>query len=1041
MSGKMKKLICALLTSTMIVTSIGLVGFAADESTTDTESAEVTSTAAPEEETEATEAPAEAEATEAPAETEETEATEAPTTTTTVESTEYDSDSYYQKALALCQGLGIITGYDDGTIRPESTVTRAEMAAIVLRMLNSTSSSTYQNVFTDVADSHWAAGTIQTASSLGIVNGMGDGTFQPDGDVLYEQVAKMLVCAMNYGDSAEYYGGYPNGYLKQAASLDITKNATGTTGVAAERGLVIKMVYNALLADYNEPDGTDNGYPKYKAERTLAEYAFDVQEEKGVLLGTETTSLTNKNLTSGQVLIVSDDDEEVVYDTELVDLDSLLASNITFYYQNVDNGDTRVLLAVAENTTKTETVTLDNDDVADIEIFEGFDGTAGQIKVYNKTKYKLSKDIQVVYNGTIIDEEDYNSAVSSNSGDPRFYYEDEDGETQAYEYIEFLQPKVGTIKLVENNSDVDGYDYIFIDSYETMLVTSATTKKVIGNINNTATTINVDEDENDLTISTTISGTTAAPRNLKKNNVVSIKRSIDNENLQFVVTGETVTGTVKSISTDDDKTYATIGGVQYEVDANAIDDCKMGSEAVFYLDMFDRIGYIESTTSDGMLQSGESYGWILSIYDSDDGEDIIVKLYTMDGESVEAKLKSTVSYWGPSDSEASTAKAEDIKSELTTTSGSTTTIKNNAFLLMNSTPIRLVKYKLNSSSELSKLYCAVDSTDVDDEDALRINPTNLSNVASLSGAVSGYNIVDGIIEFNVPSDTDDMKTASNYSIGEVVASNYVVRENGSSRDFVVGEFKNSINANIVINFNASGSAKAVFSDMDSSGNGPSVMVVNAIYEGYDEDEDMTIYTISGYIGGSQVSVTTNKNTNFGDAKTSSIWGGTSNRYFQADERWNAPDAQTSGAKLTDGEYGLKKGDILLYTTDGKLLLRYASAANAEFDEETGEFIESSIPIIGVNNATNSTSRVHYMFDMVTDHDLDDVAWVKLAGITDTITFDASMAIDVVTISSSGKINIEKEVSSISEIEDGDYLFVNHSDKGSTIKAMIIYRFE
>ena len=156
MGNKMKKLICALLASAMLVGSVGVVGFADEDTNAET----VVTTSA--------------------------EATEkvAPTTS----GSSYDNDSYYDKALSLCSALGIITGYEDGSVKPDSKVTRAEMASIVLRMLDLTSTSTYQNGFTDVTSSHWAADQIQTALEANIISGMGDGTFVPDGEVTYAQV-------------------------------------------------------------------------------------------------------------------------------------------------------------------------------------------------------------------------------------------------------------------------------------------------------------------------------------------------------------------------------------------------------------------------------------------------------------------------------------------------------------------------------------------------------------------------------------------------------------------------------------------------------------------------------------------------------------------------------------------------------------------------------------------------------------------------------------------------------------------------------------
>ena len=92
---------------------------------------------------------------------------------------------------------------------------------------------------------------------------------------------------------------------------------------------------------------------------------------------------------------------------------------------------------------------------------------------------------------------------------------------------------------------------------------------------------------------------------------------------------------------------------------------------------------------------------------------------------------------------------------------------------------------------LQELYCAVNAKTVSDDKALRINPTNLKSTAVVSGLVGGYKIGDGIVEMSVPKTAADMKNADNYKVGTVNSGSYVVRENGSSRDFVVGQFENT----------------------------------------------------------------------------------------------------------------------------------------------------------------------------------------------------------------------------------------------------------
>jgi hypothetical protein len=146
MGKKFRKLMCSVLALAMLATS-GIAVLADEVATEATEETAVTTMA-------------DADATEAPEETAEPTAEPTATPEPTQAPDLYAQDNYYNKALSLCSALGIITGYDDGSVKPESTVTRAEMAAIILRMTAVTSLSTYRNLFTDVASSHWAANTI-----------------------------------------------------------------------------------------------------------------------------------------------------------------------------------------------------------------------------------------------------------------------------------------------------------------------------------------------------------------------------------------------------------------------------------------------------------------------------------------------------------------------------------------------------------------------------------------------------------------------------------------------------------------------------------------------------------------------------------------------------------------------------------------------------------------------------------------------------------------------------------------------------------------
>ncbi|MCQ6562285.1 S-layer homology domain-containing protein [Paenibacillus mendelii] len=89
--------------------------------------------------------------------------------------------SWAKDALALAVGAGIVTGYGDGTIRPDDAVTRAEMTAMTLRAAGIPAAEAAKTTFTDDAKlAAWARGFIAEAAEQGFVHGKGGNRFAPD---------------------------------------------------------------------------------------------------------------------------------------------------------------------------------------------------------------------------------------------------------------------------------------------------------------------------------------------------------------------------------------------------------------------------------------------------------------------------------------------------------------------------------------------------------------------------------------------------------------------------------------------------------------------------------------------------------------------------------------------------------------------------------------------------------------------------------------------------------------------------------------------
>ncbi|MDO4825313.1 MAG: S-layer homology domain-containing protein, partial [Bacillota bacterium] len=87
--------------------------------------------------------------------------------------------------------LAFLSGYANGTFEPDRNMTRAEVTTMFARLLaeKMAADQTYSNTFSDVAKSHWAANYIGYMQQFGIITGYADGSFRPDASVTRAEFA------------------------------------------------------------------------------------------------------------------------------------------------------------------------------------------------------------------------------------------------------------------------------------------------------------------------------------------------------------------------------------------------------------------------------------------------------------------------------------------------------------------------------------------------------------------------------------------------------------------------------------------------------------------------------------------------------------------------------------------------------------------------------------------------------------------------------------------------------------------------------------
>ena len=100
------------------------------------------------------------------------------------------STGWYAQAVSYLASRNIVTGYPDGTFRPNAPITRAELTAIVSRFFELHEADTL--TFSDVSDLHWAIAYINNAVARGWVIGFEDDTFRPNNATTRAEAVTML---------------------------------------------------------------------------------------------------------------------------------------------------------------------------------------------------------------------------------------------------------------------------------------------------------------------------------------------------------------------------------------------------------------------------------------------------------------------------------------------------------------------------------------------------------------------------------------------------------------------------------------------------------------------------------------------------------------------------------------------------------------------------------------------------------------------------------------------------------------------------------
>jgi len=173
---------------------------------------------------------------------------------------------YFGYVTYLMRG-GVVSGFGDQTFRPNSAVTRAQMAKIVVNAFGFQLNTAEGSHFSDVPAGHSEYAYIETLYHRGLLSGYADGKFRPDANVTRGQAAKVLVQAAGWARSTRSnstFGDVPANAVFHAdvetayahGLLSGYADSTFRTGNSVTRAQLCKMIYG-FAADTADAAGDE----------------------------------------------------------------------------------------------------------------------------------------------------------------------------------------------------------------------------------------------------------------------------------------------------------------------------------------------------------------------------------------------------------------------------------------------------------------------------------------------------------------------------------------------------------------------------------------------------------------------------------------------------------------------------------------------------------------------------------------------------------------------------------------------------------------
>ncbi len=507
-------------------------------------------------------------------------------------------------------GLGLMPHVSKSSYSPDADVTRGELALILENIENYKArtdkadftwqfyGNSYIEVnelksvpegakqrFEDVPITHWAFNTIENVCGYGYMNGVSSSSFAPDGTLTVEQLAKTFVVLLGYESLANYYGGYPSGYMKVARDLKLLSGVPASGNVT--NSVIMQMLDNMLDVRLMEFDGIvtkDNveSVVYTGSDDTFLTGILGLGRVEGLMTDNSVTSLTGASrVPQGQFVI--DGTKFKAFEDISSTLYKLIGRQTEAYYVAGDSKNFGYIVYAALTGENNATVIEAND-------FAGYNnGTITYFDGDKSKSLKLTSFYNLIYNGKV--KTSFDKSI--------FDFED------------------GTITVIES----DGTDVVLIEDYETWYLSGVDyeNSKIFNRIGAKLTDSTIDFDDYDFISIIKQDGTPGTIEDITADMVISVCKNGNYVSVELCT--DVVSGTIDSVVNSDGSDYYVVGDGEYKFSAayNSYKDknlMKIGSEVTLYLNKYGKIAWV----NDGAYGTYK-VGYVMNFDNSSNGFD------------------------------------------------------------------------------------------------------------------------------------------------------------------------------------------------------------------------------------------------------------------------------------------------------------------------------------------------------------------------------------------------------------------------------------